>query len=273
MSSSSYAKFYEVLMTSPWLPASTKVVLTALANFNRQGRCNPKIETLCRTTGQSRATVKRALHQLGELKIVQITWGQRQSSYRIAALESWPRLLMAQNEPSEINPDGSKRANTMAQNEPSEPSASLLLKRDIEKSVRLRRTPVETIGASAPGGRSTPAAATCGLTINALRESYPSVDEGFGRQLVQAAARAAASIEDRKLEFSDSLVADAVRRCVEDTPNQNGPGLFLRTVPQCVATWIQYGREPRPKPPRKLNRTEQMLADIVAREKAKGQGA
>jgi hypothetical protein len=105
------------------------------------------------------------------------------------------------------------------------------------------------------------------LTARAIRESYPATDARFLTELVRTAAAAAADIpQPSALEFSDKLLADAVRRCRNDSPTQRSVRLFLTTVPRCISSWIEYGQE---QPPPKLNKTDRMLEEIVAEEQAK----
>lgn len=87
-----YAKFYDVLMKSD-LPRTAQTVLTVLADMSRKGCANPKLGTLSKEIGTSSRTVKRALRVLRERTLIEITWGQRQSTYRVEPPERWPELL------------------------------------------------------------------------------------------------------------------------------------------------------------------------------------
>jgi hypothetical protein len=118
---------------------------------------------------------------------------------------------------------------------------------------------------SSPNGNACPQ--NYPLTARAIREAYPATDTRFLTELVRTAAGAAANIpQPSALEFSDKLLADAVRRCRNDSPTQRSVRLFLTTVPRCISSWIEYGQE---QPPPKLNKTDRMLEEIVAEEQAK----
>lgn len=53
------------------LPSQEKITLVMLANYaNEEGRCWPSIDTLCKDTGLSRATVKRALKKLEDRSLL-----------------------------------------------------------------------------------------------------------------------------------------------------------------------------------------------------------
>ena len=103
------------------------------------------------------------------------------------------------------------------------------------------------------------------LTARAIRECYPATDARFLGELVATTSAAAADIpQPSALEFSDELLADAVRRCRNDSPAQRSVKLFLTTVPRCISSWMQYGRE---LPPRKPTKTELMLDEVCEQAK------
>ena len=116
-------------------------------------------------------------------------------------------------------------------------------------------------------------AGMCGLkkTTETLRGFYPSSGDDFIEKLATLASESAAAIEEQKLMLTDELLADAIKQCREDTTNQRGAGLFLKTVPRLIATWVREGRTVAParKLPVKLTRTEQMLQEVAANMKAK----
>jgi DNA-binding transcriptional MocR family regulator len=78
------------------LPLGSKCVLVFLADRHngKTGQCNPKIETIAEATGQSRSSVKRALHELQELGLLTIeptvnpkTGGKGTNRYSLAGAE------------------------------------------------------------------------------------------------------------------------------------------------------------------------------------------
>lgn len=53
------------------IPTHEKFTLIMLSNYaDANGKCWPSIETLCRDTGLSRPSVKRALRRLVELELI-----------------------------------------------------------------------------------------------------------------------------------------------------------------------------------------------------------
>ena len=114
---------------------------------------------------------------------------------------------------------------------------------------------------SSPSPNGNAASQSYPLTARAIRESYPATDARFLTELVRTAAVAAADIpQPSALEFSDKLLADAVRRCRNDSPTQRSVRLFLTTVPRCISSWIEYGQE---QPPPKRTKSDVMLDEIV----------
>ncbi len=75
-------------------------------------------------------------------------------------------------------------------------------------------------------------------TTFSVREKFPETDDMFVMRLVQNSVQAVLSLNGQKLlgEVSDELIAEAVRRSW--TKSQKSAGLFLRTVPQCVKTFL-----------------------------------
>ena len=281
MSALSYTKFYDVVMTSEVLRASAKIVFVVLANLVKA--CpNPKVDTIARKCGCSRRTVFRGLAELKQLNLVTVTWGQRMSFYGVAPPESWRALLMRPNGTSETASDVPKRHGAECQTGTSETPVSLL-----SSKIFLKEQPTTTTTYSVPSTTSAPATAgqqqaVVGValekypnTARAVRENYPSVDDGFLKQLISQTERIAGDIQAaRKLEFSDELMADAVKRCREDVPHQKSAGLFFRTVPLCVTAWIKQGREATKKAAQSQNwvdrrfegLAEEMRAERLARE-------
>lgn len=83
-------------------------------------------------------------------------------------------------------------------------------------------------------------------TARAIHEFFPACDLPFIERLAAACAQTHAGIENPKCEFSDALVAAAVK-CVCE-PNQRGAGLFTTTVPVCIRTWATEGIRSRASP-------------------------
>ncbi len=80
-------------------------------------------------------------------------------------------------------------------------------------------------------------------TAAAVREKFPEAEDRFVTSLTLAVAHKTADANG-KLRGSptDQLIAEAVRHCSRASPNQNSAGLYLKTVPQCVTTWLMQGR-------------------------------
>jgi hypothetical protein len=79
------------------------------------------------------------------------------------------------------------------------------------------------------------------LTAFSVRKAFPATEDRFVVKLVAAVVEKIGTLnESVREQASDAVMADAVRQCHEK--NQKTAGLFLRTVPQCVATWLTQGR-------------------------------
>ncbi len=98
----------------------------------------------------------------------------------------------------------------------------------------------------------------------AVRENWPATDDAFVLMLEDAIKEKISGLNGRlKGNPTDELIAEAVRHCAKITVNQNGAGLFLKTVPQTIATWLTQGRkDPAPT-------TEEAIAEAKARKRAK----
>lgn len=82
-------------------------------------------------------------------------------------------------------------------------------------------------------------------TAIAIREKWPATDDVFVMRLADAVAQTTISANISEAP-EDSLIAAAVRECSK-APKQTGAGLYLRTVPQCVKTWMTQGRTAIPR--------------------------
>jgi hypothetical protein len=124
-------------MIPKWLCATEKLSLAAKVllvilddHRNRKtGQCNPRIRTLAKESHTPRRTVQRALADLCRLGLIQITWAQRESNYRIAPRSEWSKILMRQIGATE-NPDAPVWRNALRQFGATEPAVSLLTELD-----------------------------------------------------------------------------------------------------------------------------------------------
>lgn len=100
-------------------------------------------------------------------------------------------------------------------------------------------------------------------TASAIREGFPETSDVFVMQLSIAVGQKVAGLNGKiKGEVTDALIAEAVRHCRQASPKQNSAGLYLRTVPQCVATWVTAGK-PITSQPKKVNFNEIFPTDIA----------
>lgn len=78
-------------------------------------------------------------------------------------------------------------------------------------------------------------------TARAIRERYPSTDDDFVGKLTRQVCYTCAAANGKLTgDPTDLVISEAVRACHK--PDQNGAGLYMRTVPQCVKTWLTQGR-------------------------------
>lgn len=121
------------------IPDGAKIVFCTLLDFQQLGLLNPRIETLAKATGKPRRTIDRDLVRLRQLGLIQIGWGQRQSSYRIA--ENW-EILLRQNGATEPNPVTPEWRNTLRQNGATETSPPYLVQ---DSFLRHREPPLAAL--------------------------------------------------------------------------------------------------------------------------------
>ncbi len=75
------------------------------------------------------------------------------------------------------------------------------------------------------------------LTAKAIRRKFPEADDAL---VLRVATAAFADVERSAIEFSDAVMADAVRQCSKN-PRQETAGLFATTVPRCIKSWAMDG--------------------------------
>lgn len=93
-------------------------------------------------------------------------------------------------------------------------------------------------------------------TAAAIREGYPETEDSFVTRLTIAIGQKVAGLNGKiKGDPTDALIAKAIRHCARASPSQNSAGLYLRTVPQCVASWLTNG-EPAEATPNPIFRPE-----------------
>jgi hypothetical protein len=201
----SYAKFYVVLMKSPLLTTSAKLLLTQLVNLAGV-RSNPSIDLLAGQLGVSRSTIERGLRLLRELRLIQITWGQRASRYQIAAVGDWERILIRQNDASEPVSDTSKRRNTIRQNDVSEPSVSLLSLKTTFKDSSVGSFSVSTLR-HANTTQNAPAALVRAAPVDGSATPLRAVLEVFA-----SFGRGCAPADRKRCERAWAKLSDADRR-------------------------------------------------------------
>ncbi len=105
-------------------------------------------------------------------------------------------------------------------------------------------------------------------TVRAVHDYFPECDFGFVHRLVNDARHAHDCVGQPQCPFSDKLVAEAVRRVYKQS--QEGAGLFMRTVPECVRTWALEGVRARASPPRKPDATDRAMEMLKANLLRKG---
>jgi len=164
-------------MRSTALNWNAKGVLCALANMNRNGRCNPRRSVLMAATGLRLNQVKYALDDLRKLGLITSTKGQRSNAYIVADPEDWGKILPVKNQPAETNPAGEKSTGAPVKNQPAEPPY-LLMKRLIEKkSVR----PAASISTRARGRKAAAQTPPPAPTAKAAKTKQPGrAQNGFG---------------------------------------------------------------------------------------------
>jgi len=109
------------------------------------------------------------------------------------------------------------------------------------------------------------------LTGSSIRKRFPATDDAFIDNLIAAIEQAVHSEPATATgEITDQLIAEAVEKCWQTSNGQNYAGLFIKTVPQCIKTWLTQGKDTTP--PKKSGNS---LADrtlAVMRDRAeKGQ--
>lgn len=98
------------------------------------------------------------------------------------------------------------------------------------------------------------------LLAVAVRRSFPQTDDVFVMRLAQACCSVAAGVDGN---CTDQLAAEAVEHCrAAANGSQTGAGLFLRTVPQTVKTWLTNGKS---APTRKRS-TLEIITEEVCRK-------
>ncbi len=108
-------------------------------------------------------------------------------------------------------------------------------------------------------------------TVRAVHDYFPETDLGFVRRLISDASHVYACVAKPTCPFSDKLVAEAIRRVYKQS--QEGAGLFMRTVPECIRTWALEGMRSRASPPgtpTKTDRAMERLKQELAVKAAKG---
>ena len=128
-------------------------------------------------------------------------------------------------------------------------------------------TTVPTTNSEPPKAAVSPPVSEYPATAVAIREHFPATDDLFVRRLVTAVVQHVISA-DLPDAPPDSLIADAVRECSKSAANgQKSAGLFLRTVPQCVKTWMTQGRHRAPPKPPISEKSQRTLEYAAAIEK------
>ena len=160
----SFVKLPTSLLRSRGLSHTAKDVLLLLADHEHRvtGQCNPRIDTLAAELGRCYKTVTRALAELRAIGLVDVAWGQRGSSYQVAARAGWDRILIGQKCPNRKILIGQKCPNTLGQKCPIRASVSinepdLLNQKEyvpppppVELMKRADPLPSETAAAAAP---------------------------------------------------------------------------------------------------------------------------
>lgn len=113
--------------------------------------------------------------------------------------------------------------------------------------------PVPTAYA-ANGAVAPPARPQFPLTATTIRTHFPATDDGFVTNLISAVeAHTRSGRNPIEGEITDQLIAEAVERCWQTSNGQNYAGLFMKTVPQCVKTWLTQGKGKSIKPSNSLS--------------------
>ena len=118
-------------------------------------------------------------------------------------------------------------------------STSQLLQPEPEPEPEPEPTTIRAVGSEFP------------KTAAAVRVDFPAADDVFAVKLVQETVQKVLSANGCvKCDPDDAMIADAVREC--HTKKQTSAGLYLKTVPQCVLTWVTQGRNDKNAPPSPL---------------------
>jgi hypothetical protein len=85
------------------------------------------------------------------------------------------------------------------------------------------------------------------LTGKAICSYFPDTGYKFVLDVAQAAMVAVFEVEVPKIKLTDEILAKAVNQSYK-AGHQNGAGLFLTTVPDCIRSWAADGIRPRDSP-------------------------
>jgi hypothetical protein len=97
-------------------------------------------------------------------------------------------------------------------------------------------------------------------TDAAVRQRCPTADLSIVARITEAAVQAYLSVDGPKMPtIGDAEIAEAVEQASRESPKQNGPALFLRTVPAVIKTWAELGRN---NPPTLPQTKQQRNADL-----------
>jgi hypothetical protein len=90
-----------------------------------------------------------------------------------------------------------------------------------------------------------PCASDFPKTDAAVRRRCPTADLRMVTRITEAAVQAYLSVDDPKMPPpDDAAIAEAVEQAAKDSRNQQGPALFLKTVPAVMKSWAELGRHP-----------------------------
>lgn len=88
------------------LDSNAKLVLSALVNINRNGKCNPGREFIGKSTGLSIDQVKRSIARLTKLGLISVRQGRYCNHYLITSPDRWGELL----QPGDSAPAGGAKS-------------------------------------------------------------------------------------------------------------------------------------------------------------------
>jgi hypothetical protein len=75
-----------------------------------------------------------------------------------------------------------------------------------------------------------------------ITQKFPSADYRIVGRITQDSLQAFLSVKNPKVEFTDSLLSDALRLALKESPQQHSAALFLKTVPTITSNWAKNGR-------------------------------